>query len=232
MERAFGKQVFSAFRDIINARSRQNKGEFVDFRKETFESLRRKIEEALPASMTRSYFSITNSPETNLLVATGDLIPVTITEVTKLNEKITTVEEKLGWEFINNTSHVRDCIIKWARKMKPDTAGNKWSDADIQNFKEHWQKVVVYNNGPAIEKNAINSFEDLRLAMWDFICSMRRAEVEYALYHPYAARRNEYMHGAEGTQTKVSDETKKRKNSSDDNPSTQKYKKSNSDLPM
>ena len=131
---------------MINAKLRSLNQISINLADYNFETLRQKIESAIPTSMTTDYYSSKNTTEQNLLCMTGELIPISSEQTQIMVEKINSVVEKLDVSYQEPGLLSKDAIMKWAKKMKPNKGDHKWSEQDVQQYKDNWLKKVLYNN--------------------------------------------------------------------------------------
>ena len=185
-ENSFTRQQIYNLKVMINAMEKSKKGQNIKLTDFNFKTLRSKIEDSIPTSSTTEYFSVNNTTEQNLLCKTGELIPMTSEETQTMVEKINDVVWKLDNSYQHPGNPAKDAIMKWAKKMKPNKADHKWSELDIQQFKDHWLKKVLYNNNIAIDANCIDNFDDLCINLHAYVADMKNVEAQYYAYHPYA----------------------------------------------
>ena len=94
------------------------------------------------------------------------------------------VVDKLDFIYHNPGPKAKDAIHKWAKKLKPKTTDQNWTEQDIAQFKEHWLHYALYNKDVANDSNCINSFEQLGIN--GFIGEMKDIEAKYFSFSPYA----------------------------------------------
>jgi len=186
LERSFSKTQIYNLKVMINAKLRSLNQNSINFADYNFETLRQKIESAIPTSMTTDYYSSKNTTEQNLLCMTGELIPISSEQTQIMVEKINSVVEKLDVSYQEPGLLSKDAIMKWAKKMKPNKGDHKWSEQDVQQYKDNWLKKVLYNNKPAIDSNCIDNFDDLCINLHGYMGDMKAVEAQYFAYHPYA----------------------------------------------
>jgi hypothetical protein len=87
----------------------------------SFDGLHYTIEESMPSSTTKNYFSNNNTADQNLLVMTGEYIPVTSEAAQAMVQQIMKVVDKLDFSYHNPVPKAKDAILKWAKKLKPKT---------------------------------------------------------------------------------------------------------------
>ena len=94
----------------------------IDFMDYSFDGLLNTIEESMSSSTIKNYFSDNNTADRNLLVMTGEYIPVmSEADQTNMVQHIMKVVDKLDYTYHNPGHKAKDAILKWAKKLKPTT---------------------------------------------------------------------------------------------------------------
>ena len=186
LEKSFTKPKVFNLKLMINARLKNQSLKQIDFMDYSFDGLHYTIEESMPSSTTRNYFSNNNTADQNLLVMTGEYIPVTSEAAQTMVQQIMKVVDKLDFSYHNPGPKAKDVVLKWAKKLKPKTNDQIWTEQDITQFKEYWLHDVLYNKDVANDSNCINSFEQLGINIRGFIGEMKDVEAKYFTFSPYA----------------------------------------------